>query len=521
MSFFGRIQALTDRLRGAEDTAPVVKCHLHGHGEDDLGIVAGRGFLVISGFLGQAEYDKIAEGASDMIAVGVRRAGILIDSGGGHMAGVDGAVKALVELRSFLADDLHTLAEGMAASSAYALLACGGRGKIHATAGAQVGSIGAKIRLEDSSRFWTEAMLTTVHEITAGQPLKPVGAPGYPIDAEAIDFERDQAAAAKQIFFGLIAAAKRVPVVDIARAAAKGGTYQASVALGLGLVDRITDKNTFVAMVNGGDSLPPPSPEVFPMADNEHPAETPPVESAASPPLAVPQIEGQIEGRPAPAILVKPLAPVGAETDGKKLDPALLDRLMRTGVQAVPVEDFASQMTRLTAVVTDLAKSQEVMAASIAADALARSTAQVQAAIATARARVEACVPRITRSAADGALTAIETTIRAGADPNALIASLEAIPAIDTTSDLTAEVTMVDGVGQKTQDISFDLSYFSSPGKDGKASIPPAVKERSSQALAAVAGLPGAPGEAEGRRQRIRAYSTLYEQHGFLPGGRN
>lgn len=515
MSFIHRIQALASRIGRETEQPPVVECHLHGHGEDE-GVVAGRGFLVISGFLGQAEYDKISAAASDMIAAGVRRVGILIDSGGGHMAGVDGAVKALVELRSSVNDDLHTLAEGMAASSAYALLACGGRGKIHATAGAQVGSIGPKIRLEDSSRLWTEGMLTTVHEITDGQPLKPVGAPGHPIDAEAIDFERDQVAAAKQIFFQLIAAVKRVPVVDIARAAAKGGTYQASVALDLGLVDKITDKISFVAIVNGADSLPPPSLEVFPMADNKHPAETPPVESAASPPHAVPrlQVEGQADGRPVPAILVKPAAKPPVQT----VEESLVENYA-SQVHTAMGEDFASQMATLTSVVTDLAKSQEAMAASIAADSLARSTAQVDAAIATARARVEACVPRITRSAADGALTAVETTIRAGADPAALIVSLEAMPAIDASSDLTAEVTIA-GAGQEAQDVTFDLSYFSSPGKNGLASIPPAVKERSTQALAAVAGLPGNPGEANGRKQRIRAYSALYEQHGFLPGRR-
>ncbi len=501
MSFLGRIQALAGRIGRETEQPPVVECHLHGHGEDE-GVVAGRGFLVISGFLGQAEYDKISAAASDMIAAGVRRVGILIDSGGGHMAGVDGAVKALVELRSSVNDDLHTLAEGMSASSAYALLACGGRGKIHATAGAQVGSIGAKVRIEDSSRLWTEGMLTTVHEITDGQPLKPAGAPGHPINAEAIDFERDQIAAAKQVFFQLIAAAKRVPVVEIARAAAKGGTYQASVALDLGLVDRITDKLSFVAMVNGGDSPPPPSPEVSPMADKEHPAETPPVESAASPPHAVPlQVEGQADGRLVPAILAKPAATPPPQA-----------------AQAAPAEDFASQMTILTSLVTNLAKAQEAMAASVAADALARNTAQLDAAVATARARVEACVPRITRSAADGALTAVETTIRAGADPGALIASLESMPAIDMSSDLTTEVTMVAGAGQEAQDVTFDLSFFSSPGKEGKASVPPAVKERAGQALAAAAGLPGTPGEADGRAQRIRAYSDLYEQHGFLPG---
>lgn len=496
MSLLNRIKALTSRLgRPDDDRPPLVECHLHGHGHDDSGVVAGRGFLVISGHLGQPEYDKIAEAASDMIESAVQRVGVLIDSGGGDMAGIDGAVRALVELRAFLRDDLHTLAEGMAGSSAYALLACGGRGKIFATAGAQVGSVGPKIRLEDSSRLWTEGMLTTVREITDGQEFKPIGAPGFAITPEAIDFETDQVAAAKQVFFRLVAAAKRVPVAEVARAAAKGGLYQASVALELGLVDAIQDKLSFVAKVNG-ESPPTPSLEEFPMAEREPPTVQPPVVTPAPTPEPVTKAAGPV---PAQQLQIDGQAPgqTPEPRDRQALDAAAR---MHLSPLVIPAPDVGAQIASLTATVQKLAES-------LAADQLSRTTVATEAAVSLARSRVEACVPRITRSAADQALTAVEAMVRAGQSPDPVITSLEAVPDIADAADLMAEVTYTDPSGQPaTQHL--DLSHFSSPGKNGEAFISPAVKDRATQGIIAINNAP--PG------QGMQALEKLYAQVGYL-----
>lgn len=520
MSFLGRIATLTDRIRGkapgSEETVwpptprpapgppervlavadgpPKVECHIPGA---DGVVAGGPSFLVIGGRLGKLQYDQISQASSDMIEAGARRVGILVDSSGGDMAGVDGAVKALVELRSFLSDNLFTLGEGMAASSAYALIACAGRGKIFATAGAQIGSIGTRIRLEDSSRAFNEDLKITVHEVTSDQDLKSIGAPGFAITDKALKFEEEQVAAAKDVFHRIVSDAKRVPLADIVRAAGEGGLYQASVALDLGLVDRILDKNSFLALVNG-ETSPTPSEEDFPMAEPEQPVH-PPVTQPA--PLPVTQASAE---------------PAALETrvEGSKRQAALED------AARLPIAPKAVQDTALAEKVSNLATMVEGLTKAIATDHEARAKAEIEASIAIANGRVEACVGRsITRAGADLQITAVEATIRSGSSPDGILAAVEALPDIADASDLMAEVTL-SAAGQDPQDVTFDLRHFSSPGAKGEASVPPAVRERAVQALSAIATLPGKPGESEGSAQRMREYSRLYAQHGFLEGDR-
>lgn len=479
------------RIGGAstESDAPVVECHIGP--EDDGAVGAGRGFLRISGHLGQAEYDQIAAAAGEMASSNLQAVGVLIDSGGGDLAGTDTAVKALVSLRTALGDRLFTLAEGMAGSAAYALLACGGRGKVLATSGASVGSIGPKIRLEDSSRLWTEGMLTTVHEITDGQPLKPIGSPGFPITSEALAFEKAQAAAGKQVFHALVAAARRQPLEDLVRAAGKGGLYHAANALDLGLVDGIVDKLSFVAMVNGEFSNTPQ--EEFPMADPMQPVQ--PVQVSAEATSPGPPTAPEILETQAPIALTAPF-PAASATVALPVGDPPPDPMAAIAAQG-------EQIASLTVSVTNLADS-------IAAERQKSAESTITASIAAARSRIEACVPRITRSAADEALKGAEAMIRSGADPVPVIAMLEAAAPVEDEADLRGEVTY-QIPGQEAQAAEVDLSYFSSPGRGGKAAISASVRDRALQAVAAVSAAP------EGRR--MDALVALDRQTGGIYQG--
>ena len=503
--FLARAKAAVSRSTGGpEDHEPgVVECRIHTDTGHEDGVSAGRGFLKITGHLGQAEYDQIIAVAQEMAEANLQAVGVLIDSGGGHLAGVDGAVKALVDLRTALADQLFTYCEGMAASCAYALLACGGRGKVLASSGAQVGSVGAIIRLEDSSRLWREGMLTTVHALTGDQELKTIGQPGVPITKEGIAFETTQIATGKQVFQQLVAAARRMPLADLVRAAGKGGLYAASNALDLGLVDGLVDKIAFLAMVNGESDQPPQEENSMaePIAPAPQPVETPTLAPGA-PAAAIASAPVPADPAPVPALAPAPL-------------PAQIAAQVQAPPIALPVPDPASDPLALIAAqgtqIAQLTGAITQMAETFTAEQGRQAAAAIDAKIAAAKTRIEACVPRVTRSAADQAFAASEAMIRSGADPDPVIVMLEAVQAVADGSDLRGEVTYHEEGQAEATVADADLSYFASMGKDGKAVISPEVRTVALEALGAAAHLP------EGSRTPV--YERIFAQRGFVSRG--
>lgn len=505
--FLSRAMDLVTRSArsSAETDPPIVECHIGP--DEDAAVAAGRGFLRISGQLTQVEYDRIAVAAAEMADARLQAVGVFIDSGGGNLAGVDTAVKALVDLRTALDDQLFTLAEGHAASAAYALLACGGRGKVLATAGSSVGSIGTLTRLEDSSRLWKDGMMTTVHQITANQPLKNIGAPGVPITPEAIAFQTEQMEAATDVFHVLVAAARRMPLADLVRAAGKGGFYQSTVALDLGLVDGIADKISFLAMVNG--ETPNTPQEVFPMAEPASVPSAAPLatgDPAASTVAAAPAATPQVPTAPDPIIAGPPLA----RADNTIYRPVPVGKAERPAPPpAVPLRALPLPTDPMAAIeaqgeqIADLMAAMTQMSTAIATEAQTRATAATAAALAPVTARIEACIPRVTREAADQALAVAATLSGSGADPTPAAAMLEAAQA--ESGDLTAEVTFNDPK-QGPMVADFDLTYFTSPAENGEAAISAETREMALRAAAVKASSP--PGMA------MEALNQLFMQDG-------
>jgi ClpP class serine protease len=388
--------------------------------------------LMIDGALGRRQYEDIAAAAESMLSQGVSRVGVVIDSGGGELPGLDGAVRALVTLREAVGGQLWTYTPRSATSAACALLLCAGRGRAFASAGARVGSLAAFARLEDSSQLWREGLLTTVHEIKPGGDLKVTGGEGVEITAEQIEHMEEQVGSARAAFLALTAAARGVSTAEIARMAGEGGTYDSSVARTIGLIDGVIDFPAWRAMVAGA-ATPPPTQEMDEMPTPAQPAEVKAPESATQ----------AAEKPPTPA--AEPAVKAGSDP------PAA----------AAPGDELRAMVRDLTAQVTSLAGT---LAEERRSRLEQERTAKAEAAVG----RVRALAGRsITPTFAAQAEKVVRATVAGGGDVEEYVRALELSPPVDTLANLTETVTFsVDGT-----DVSVDVNavdFGFKTGADGK-----------------------------------------------------
>lgn len=165
----------------------------------------------------------------------VRAIVLRIDSPGGHVAGTDDLARDVARV---VAGGKRVIAyvEDMAASAAYWVASQAS--EIVANPSALIGSIGAFVVLEDSSKA-AEIAGVKVHVIQTGE-FKAIGVPGAPITDEQVAAVRTEIDALAELFFGAVASGRKSKMtrkqVD---AVADGRVWIAAEAKGLGLIDRI------------------------------------------------------------------------------------------------------------------------------------------------------------------------------------------------------------------------------------------------------------------------------------------
>jgi ClpP class serine protease len=484
-------------------TGPRILCSI---GDGELGTIEAQlgsagsaaiaqdfGFLSIEGDLDRPQYLEISKAARGFAEAGIRRLGVLIDSTGGNTAGLTGAVRALLELRTALDGELYTFAARHAASAAGALLFTGGPGKVFADAGSQVGSLRTVMRLEDSSRLWVDGLLVDVHEIKPEGALKRIGAPGVPITPHQLDFAETQVSAATTEFIRLLAVARGTTVRDMERMAGEGGLYAAPIARQLGLIDTITDEVAFRALVAGDSSGAPEAPilETMPtspsqeltMKDSTGAPEAPTLETTPVVESAAPRV---------PDVPASAKPPEGIAASPPSATPANAELAETVKTLAATVEQLGATMT-----------------AGFGAIAEQRQDSTLQG----FQQRLKACVNdgRIPNATAESAMESVKATLSAGANPEALVATYEALPSVQAHG-LDTDVTFTPPGGE-TQAAHIDLTYFSRPGPDGKPYLSAATRARAQEAVAAVF--------SAGEGQGMQALEALWAKRGPLTGGPN
>ncbi len=379
---------------------------------------ASNGILTIAGPLGIFQYRQITAAVNAMRGK-VDRVGVVFGpSNGGDLAGLSGAVRSLVELRAEIGENLIHFVAGSTASATMALLLAGGR--VLADPGVQVGSLAAAIEVHDNTKFVEEDLKTTVYFIRGDQTDKDVGHGGVPVTAKNLEQVGAQRESANEMFIELVAAARGVSSEAMAEIASTGGMFHATNALKLGLIDEITDEESFRALVTGNQPQ-----ETRTMADDP----------GAAPIIA----ENQ-----------KAAKPQAAAPD----TPAVLPDFTTAAIQG------------LTAQVTQLTKAQAALTASVAArDAL---TAQ-DAAIAGFQSRVDtSCHAGTTK--AQATMRMVERFVK-GDEPGEAektVAELCAVPDLAGEANLMQEVTVLDPTGAKST-MSINAAVYGYHEQGGRA----------------------------------------------------
>lgn len=435
-----------DRLRGAaaaqaptvEDPRPgVVTCQIAPF--EAAGDVRSEAAIIeIQGRLDRRTSMRLAEEVDRIRERRPSRVGLITDTRGGAFAGLDAPTAALLELRQQIGEgNLLAFAADVTASGGYLLLATAGRGNIFAGVGVGVGGLGATMRLEDTSRLFA-GLLVTAHQLTAGRPDKIAGSLGIEITDEQLAFLQTQTESADRTFLALVSIARGDSIEDVERMAGTGGVFDATAARQIGLIDEIMDERAFRRLVESPETRPREvtMSRTAAGADDapEITAETPETPAAPAPPEpAAPAPEA---GSPPPAA-------------------------------AAPSPDVAA----LVAAVTAQGQQIETLRSELTAEREARATGQREATVAAFRQRIESRVGNpLTRTAADAAITAVEATVNAGQDAEALVASYEALAPIDSQADLGEEVTFVVENEQVAVDVDF-RDFGVVPGPRGEAVV--------------------------------------------------
>ena len=381
-------------------------------------------------------YETITAEVNRMRAEGYAGLILLVDSGGGMVHGLADPVRAIIAARADM--PVWSLCLGMGASAAYPLLAAAGKERTFATDAASVGSLAARMVLEDSSKLFEELGIKR-HALTGGNPQKAVGVAGIPItDAQLAAQDEQVRMAIQESFYPLIADALGVQTADVRRMAGGGITYTATEAQRQGLIAGIMTADEFFEMVTGSIAR----------------------ETAMTTPRA------PAAPNPAPAVDPDASATPAAEPEA--------------AAQPEPAEDApgwfatyeARQLAERTADRAEIAELRTQIEARNATDRTDR--------VAGFRQRLEAV------QAADLVAT-VESMLAAEIDPEPIVARAEA--AGDPVADLRTRATIGEGDAART----VDLTQYGTPGADGVLALSPEAYREVTQLEAELAPAAGDP----------------------------
>ncbi len=177
-------------------------------------------------------YQAIRERVEILLQSSNKTVNIYVDSPGGYVAGIEKAVKKLELLKKH--KQINVRSEGMIASAAYWLASISNH--ISVSSMAQVGSIGVYTTIVDSSE-WGERNGLKTHLISSGK-LKGVGHPGTEITPDLIDAEQKIIDNIAARFYATVERYRYV-----SEGYRDGGIYIADDALGMGLVEEVSDED--------------------------------------------------------------------------------------------------------------------------------------------------------------------------------------------------------------------------------------------------------------------------------------
>lgn len=376
-------------------------------------------------------YEKITAEVNRMREEGYAGLVLLVDSGGGMVHGLADPVRAIIRARQDM--PVWSLCLGMGASAAYPLLAAAGRDRTFATGGASIGSLAARLVLEDSSEMAKELGIRVL-PLTGGSEDKATGVFGAPISEEqAARVDEQIRLAREEFFFPLIADALGTDIPDVRRMAAGGLTYTATEAFRLGLIAGITTEDEFFERVTGSitreTAMPNPRAPAAPQPAPVDPdASATPAEVTATTPTPEPAAAAQ----PEPAADQAPAwftAYRAEQAEARKADRAEIARLTQ----------------QLEAQATDRQAQQ----------------------LAGYRERLEAVQ-------AGDMLATVEAMITAGVDPEPVIAQAENRG--DPVASLRQPVVIEVGEGGAARTV--DLTYAAQPMGDGSYQVLPESRAR-------------------------------------------
>jgi signal peptide peptidase SppA len=163
-------------------------------------------------------------------------AAIYVDSPGGT---VDGTKALADDIYSFAAQKpCFVYIDGMGCSAAYW---CASQAtQVYASPTSLVGSIGTRIRLEDTSAEYKQAGVK-VHEITTG-PMKAAGADGTEIDDSQLAYFQSIADQMQSYFAAGVLQGRKMTAEQL-KAVSDGSVFLADKAKQLGLVDRVCSQD--------------------------------------------------------------------------------------------------------------------------------------------------------------------------------------------------------------------------------------------------------------------------------------
>lgn len=203
---------------------------------------------------------------------------MVIDSPGGTVAGTKAVWEAL---RAASAAGIRTVAyvEDIAASGGYFIAS--GCDHIMAGSGAEVGSIGAMLVIEDVSKMYEAAGVRP--EVFTSTPLKGVGVPGTSLSDEQRAEVQRYIGECGRMFTEAVAAGRGVSI-DTAAAWSDARMHRADIAKGMGLLDTIGTLDDAITMCADPAALK----EIRTMATNATKTEQTTDQAAALPGLASP-----------------------------------------------------------------------------------------------------------------------------------------------------------------------------------------------------------------------------------------
>lgn len=220
--------------------------------EKPYAVIEGVAILPVTGVLMKAE-SKFVESTSTVALRQKLRAAskddevaevlLLIESPGGHVAGTMELAEEVARTNAI--KPVTAQINDLGASAAYWVASQAST--IYANRAAEVGSIGVVAVVYDTSGKY-EKEGVKVHVISTG-PMKGAGTPGTEITDEILDSIQAKVDGYNKMFKGGIASNRTGLDVD---AVATGETWLAEDALGLGLIDAVSDSEiTLENMVNG------------------------------------------------------------------------------------------------------------------------------------------------------------------------------------------------------------------------------------------------------------------------------